>query len=135
MEQERIRAEAQKKIMEEKRKADEEARKKAQELRAKAEKEADESKRKEILAKAQEEDLKPMQAPDVEEVRKTSKSENATASLRKVWKWELIDMEKAMKAHPELFSINSVEVNKLMRAGTRELDGFRFYEDADLSVR
>lgn len=55
-----------------------------------------------------------------------------TVSMKKVWKWKVIDKKKVPL---EYLEVNEKMVNIVVKTGTRELPGFEIYEDVDVAGR
>jgi hypothetical protein len=55
-----------------------------------------------------------------------------TVSMKKVWKWKVIDKKKVPL---EYLEINEKLVNIVIKSGTRELPGFEIYEDTEVATR
>lgn len=66
------------------------------------------------------------------ETAKQVKSDDATASTRTVWKFEVLDENKV----PVEFKIvDERKIREAVKNGAREIDGVRIYEDVQISIR
>jgi hypothetical protein len=70
----------------------------------------------------------------VEVAEPTIRTEAGKVTKKKVWKWEIEDLEVLRKSHPELFTLNEKLLNDLVRAGSREIQGVRIFQDVQISV-
>jgi vacuolar-type H+-ATPase subunit I/STV1 len=110
VEQRRIQMEAQRKAAEEARKIQEELNKKAVEANV--------------------EPVRVM-APVIPE-KAVTRTESGSASLRKVWKWNLTDFS----AVPDEYkSINTVAINQAVKNGLRVIPGVEIYEESETVIR
>lgn len=82
-----------------------------------------------------EEALAVAEVPVVQEPEKTVRTHAGVFSVKKVWNWEVEDMNILRKAHPELFVLDEKAVNKLMRDGEREIAGIRFFQVSQGATR
>lgn len=72
----------------------------------------------------------PVEAP-VSSVQTSS----GTISKRSVWKWELADKEALLKSRPDLFILDEKRINAEVKAGAREIDGLKIYEDFIIATK
>ncbi len=110
VEQQRARIEAQKR-------ADEEA-KKLQEL---------------VNQESKQAGIEPVQvSAPVIPVQTVTRTDNGSASLRKVWTWKLIDL----KAVPDEYKVvNDKAINQAVKAGIRNIPGIDIYEESQTVIR
>lgn len=66
---------------------------------------------------------------------KSIKSSSGTVSHKKVWTYEVVDLNALRAARPDLFELDRAKVTALVREGVRELEGVRIYEDVQISAR
>ncbi len=57
---------------------------------------------------------------------------SGTTTFRKVWKWEVEDIDKVPKAY---FTLNEKSINASVKHGLREIPGIRIYEDVQPAGR
>ena len=65
-------------------------------------------------------------------IEQTSKTENATMTVKKNWKWDLIDMAQVPA---EYLILDEKKLNRIVKAGIREIKGIRIYSEDGLSIR
>lgn len=75
--------------------------------------------------------MPPVMRPDVEKPQQTAKSETAAATMKKVNKWRLIDINKIPR---EYLCIDEKKLNVVVKAGVA-VSGIEIYEDFIPSVR
>lgn len=101
-------------------------------LQFQADDKQDEAVKAEIQA---EEALAVAEVPVVQEPEKTVRTHAGVFSVKKVWKWEIENLDLLRKTHPELFVLDEKAVNKLMRDGVRELAGIKFFQISQGATR
>ena len=135
-------------LLEENARAEEEAKKKREEflLAEKKRKEemeelakqmtdANEEEKEKIIEQMRE--LPVVQEEVVEEVSTTTRSSTAVVSAKKVWKYEIVDVVKLLKEHPEFF----VPDEKLVKTFTKDIkeettiSGIRIFQDIVIASR
>lgn len=88
-------------------------------------------------AKAAEEKREPVrhEAPRIEpEPEATMRSGGTAATVRKVWRFEVVDAEALSADHPEFTKPDEVKIREAIKAGTRQISGVRIYEDDQVAV-
>ena len=115
-----------------------------EEKKARAEEERKEKIRLQANAKREEKGVAPIQAPIATVTRSdaTIKTEAGRSTAKKVWKFEILDVQKLpLIVGVEVFKIafekGIVEqvVRRMVNDGVRSIDGVRIYEDFDISVK
>lgn len=117
-------AERKRKLEEEQRRAEEEAKK------AKSE---SERKRLEEIAKAKEAEAKEEKQIEVAQPEQQTRTEAGLMSIRKVWKFEIIDPEKVPTKY--LIIDESAIRKDIVQNGEREIPGVRIFQDTQISMR
>lgn len=85
----------------------------------------------EALAQAKVENKSEVVVPVVNDI-KTQRGDVATTTVKKVWKWELIDAQKIPR---EYLCPDPVKIGEAIRSGVREIEGVRIYQDEQISIR
>jgi len=63
---------------------------------------------------------------------KTQKGEMSTTTMKKVWKFEIIDETKIPR---EYLEVDEVKIRSAVKGGIREIEGIKIYQDEQLSIR
>jgi hypothetical protein len=92
------------------------------------------------LKRQQEEEAKrlaenPEAAPSVPVVKSqqnTVRTELGSASMKKIWKHELVDLSLVPV---EYLALDSAKVTQAIRDGKREIPGIRIYQDTSIAIR
>lgn len=123
---------------------------KAEEARAKAEqerldairKEAEEKARKEAEENSSGDDIRSMPLPQstpvaVAPIHKatTYGQTGAVSTVKKVWAFELLDIQKLAASRPDLVMVDTVKINAEIRGKGGDIDGLRIYENEVMQVR
>lgn len=129
-------AERQRKIQEEE---ERKKREEAERLRKEAEKaDAEEKARLEAEAKKKEEEAeKALDVAPVEAPKQNVTTESGKMSFKKIWKYEIVDRQAAMKAFPHMFVEDSKQFNGLAQETREEvvLNGVKIYQETITSQR
>lgn len=56
-------------------------------------------------------------------------------SLRKVWDFEVVDIQQLAQKHPELIVVNAVAIRKYIREGQRNIPGLRIFQKDQIAGR
>ncbi len=67
-----------------------------------------------------------------EKIEKMSRGEAATSTVMKVWKWEIQNEKEIPREH---LMIDEKKINKLVKAGLRDIPGLRIFETESMSIR
>lgn len=86
----------------------------------------------EALAKAKEENVSEVQVPVVNTATKTQRGEVATTTIKKVWKWEPVDI--SLTPH-EYLAFDGGKIAQAIRDGVREIPGVKIYQDDQIAIR
>lgn len=99
----------------------------AEKARLEAEKLMEEGKEKQanLVAKAAEVIAK----EEIKEEVKSFKSEIGTFKIRKIWKFEVVDLAELAKNRPDLVVANNVAINAQIKEDIREIPGLRIYQE------
>jgi len=72
-------------------------------------------------------------APDMTEPVKTSvKTTQATSSMKKVWKFEVVDENKVPK---EYLMVDEKKIREAVGLGMREIEGIKIFEKTEVAIR
>jgi len=66
--------------------------------------------------------------------QKTIRTGEGSVTMKKVWKWKVINEEELRKARPDLFILDEKTMNRIVVNGERDLPGIEIYQDSQLSV-
>lgn len=83
------------------------------------------------LAQAKVDNKSEVVVPVVNDI-KTQRGDVATTTVKKVWKWELIDAQKIPR---DYLCPDPVKIGEAIRSGVREIEGVRIYQDEQISIR
>ena len=99
----------------------------------KAQKEAEELQAK-INEEAKEKKIEPVHVPDpvLKAKPEPTRTESGSASVRKSWKWKEVDMSNVPR---EYLMLDTVKINKAVRAGARSISGLEIYEESTTVLR
>lgn len=86
----------------------------------------------EALVKAKKEGISEIEVPIVNNVAKSQRGDYATTTVKKVWKWKLIDESKIPR---EYLEISTSAIGKAISAGNRDIPGIEIYQDEQISIR
>lgn len=86
----------------------------------------------EALAKAKKENVSEVVVPIVNEQAKTTRGAMTTSTVRKIWKWEVLD---GRDVPCEFHIVDAARITQAVRDGRRSIPGVRIYEEESLSVR
>jgi cell fate (sporulation/competence/biofilm development) regulator YlbF (YheA/YmcA/DUF963 family) len=68
----------------------------------------------------------------VQTPEKTTRTDAGSASVRKVWRFEVIDESQVPR---EYLVVDEKKIRAVVKAGVRSIPGVRIYEDVDVAVR
>lgn len=122
---------------------EEEKRAKAEEARLEAiRKEAEEKAKKEAEESSNGDDIRSMPLPPsiplpIPPIHKptTYGQSGAVSTVKKVWAWELLDIQKLAVARPDLVMVDTVKINAEIRGKGGEIAGVRIFENDVIQVR
>lgn len=122
---------------------EEEKRAKAEEARLEAvRKEAEEKARKEAEENSSGDDIRSMPLPPsiplpIPPLHKptTYGQTGAVSTVKKVWAFELTDIQKLALARPDLIMVDTVKINAEIRGKGGNIDGLRIFENEIMQVR
>ena len=86
----------------------------------------------EALEKAKVEHKSEVQVPIVNNTVKTQRGESTTTSIKKVWKWKIVDQNKVPR---DYLCVDSPAIVQAIRSGVRFIEGLEIYQEEDLSIR
>lgn len=73
-----------------------------------------------------------MPVPVMQSAPKVTRTESGSASIRKVWTWKMAD---GAKVPAEYIVLDSIKINKAVKAGVRNIPGLEIYEESQTVVR
>jgi len=78
--------------------------------------------------------VEPIQVPEViiPQPKTITRTEEGSASIRKVWTWKLLDFAKLPDEYKK---IDEVKLNQAVKAGMREIAGVEIYEETKTVIR
>lgn len=85
----------------------------------------------EAMERAKKEKLAEVEVAVVNDIKKQY-GNISTSSVRKEWKWKVVDETKIPR---EFLVVNSLKINQAVRNGEREIAGLEIYEDEQVVVR
>ena len=86
----------------------------------------------EALKKAKDENKSEVQVPVVNMAAKTQRGDFSTTTVKKVWRWRILDETKVPRQY---LCVNSPAVVEAIRGGARNIDGLEIYQDEQISIR
>ena len=86
----------------------------------------------EALSKAKENHVSEVQVPIINTQIKTQRGDVATISVKKVWKYRIIDETKIPRQY---LTIDTAKITQAIREEVRHIDGLEIYQEENISTR